>query len=150
MTVRDPDGRVRDVTVTTGEQHVDAGAQALGISPKALSFIDLLHVFFYPFLLWAAWLLHRRNSRDVVSSLLSLAVLLNIAAEQPSLVFLAAIGIPRAANVALYDLGNVLLLTGILLFPHGNLSWRVVGLIACLPLLMFLRARSTIPISSAS
>ena len=141
LTVRDPDGRVRDVTVRTGEQHVDAAAQRVGISPKTLSFIDLLHVFFYPFLLWAAWLLHRRNSRDVVSSLLSLAVLLNIAAEQPSTVFLTAMGIPREVNVALYDLGNVLLLTGILLFPHGNLSWRVVGLIACLPILMFLRGQ---------
>ena len=141
LTVRDPDGRVRDVTVTTGEQHVDAAAQRVGISPKTLSFIDLLHVFFYPFLLWAAWLLHRRNSRDAVSSLLSLAVLLNIAAEQPSSVFLTAMGLPREVNVALYDLGNVLLLTGILLFPHGNLSWRVVGLIACLPLLMFLRGQ---------
>lgn len=138
LTIRDPDGHVRDVTVTTGEHHIDAGAEALGISPKLLSFIDLLQVLFYPFLLWAAWLLHRRNSRDIVSSLLSLAVLLNIAAEQPSSVFLATIGIPRFVNVAIFDLGNVLLLTGILLFPHGNLSWRVVGLIACLPLLMFL------------
>jgi hypothetical protein len=38
----------------------------------------------------------------------------------------------------MYDLGNVLLLTGILLFPHGNLSWRRVAVIAMLPLLMFL------------
>jgi hypothetical protein len=141
LTVRDPGGRVRDVTVKTGEHHIDAGARALGISPKLLSFIDLLQVIFYPFLLWAAWLLHRRNSRDVVSSLLSLAVLLSIGAEQPSSVFLASIGIPRPVNVAFYDLGNVLLLTGILLFPHGNLSWRVVGLIACLPLLMFLHGQ---------
>jgi hypothetical protein len=139
LTVRDSDGRVRDVTVTTGEQHIDAGARALGISPKLLSFIDLLQVLFYPFLLWAAWLLHRRNARDVVSSLLSLAVLLNIAAEQPSSVFLATIGIPRPVNVAIYDLGNVLLLTGIMLFPHGNLSWRIVALIACVPLLMFMQ-----------
>jgi hypothetical protein len=138
LTLKDPDGRVRDVTVTTSEQHIDAGAQALGISPRLLGFIDLLQVIFYPFLLWAAWLLHRRNSRDVVSSLLSLAVLLSIAAEQPSSVFLANIGIPRPVNVAIYDLGNVLLLSGILLFPHGNLSWRVIALIACLPLLMFL------------
>jgi hypothetical protein len=65
-------------------------------------------------------------------------VLLSIAAEQPSSVFLANIGIPRPINVAIYDLGNILLLCGILLFPHGNLSWRVVGLIAFLPLLMFL------------
>ncbi|MGE5564223.1 MAG: hypothetical protein ACM3ZV_13095 [Bacillota bacterium] len=141
LTVRDPDGTVRDVTVTTGEQHIDSGAKALGISPKLLSFIDLLQVLFYPFLLWAAWLLHRRNSRDVVSSLLSLAVLLNIGAEQPSSVFLATMGIPRSVNVAIYDLGNVLMLTGILLFPHGNLSWRVVGLIACLPLLMFFQGQ---------
>ena len=62
LTVRSPDGKVRDVTVTTGEQHIDGGARALGISPKLLSFIDLLHVLAYPFLLWAAWLLHRRNS----------------------------------------------------------------------------------------
>ncbi len=133
LTVRSSDGKVRDVTVTTGEQHIDGGARALGISPKLLSFIDLLHVLAYPFLLWAAWLLHRRNSTDVVSSILSLAVLLNIAAEQPSSVFLAQIGVPRGINVALYDLGNVLLLAGILLFPHGNLSLRRLGTILCLP-----------------
>lgn len=141
LTVRDPNGRVRDVTVIAGENHIDAGSRALGISPKLLSFIDLLQVIFYPFLLWAAWLLHHRNSRDVVSSLLSLAVLLSIGAEQPSSVFLANIGVPRAVNVAIYDLGNVLLLTGIMLFPHGKLSWRVVGLIACLPLLFLLQGQ---------
>ena len=141
LTVRDPDGRVRDVTVVAGEQHIDAGSRALGISPKLLSFIDLLQVIFYPFLIWAAWLLHRRNSRDVVSSILSLAVLLSIGAEQPSSVFLATVGVPRGVNVAIFDLGNVLLLTGILLFPHGNLSWRVIGLIACLPLLWFLHGQ---------
>lgn len=138
LTVRDANGRTRDVTITTGEQHIDAGARALGISPKLLSFIDLLHVLAYPFLLWAAWLLHRRNSTDVVSSILSLAMLFTIGAEQPSSVFLAQIGVSRALNVALYDLGNVLLLAGILLFPHGNLSWRRVGMIACLPALFFL------------
>ncbi len=139
LTVRDPNGRVRDVTVTTGEHHIEDGAKALGVSPKVLSFIDLLQVLFYPFLLWAAWLLHRRNSRDAVSSLLSLAVLLSIGAEQPSTIALTSIGVPRAINVAIFDLGNVLLLAGILLFPHGYLSWRKVALIACLPLLMFLQ-----------
>ena len=63
-----------------------------------LSFIDLLHVISYPFLLWAAWLLHRRNSRDAVSSILSLAVLMTIGAEQPSSIFLANFGIPRVAQ----------------------------------------------------
>jgi hypothetical protein len=139
ITVRHADGRVRDLTVTTGEEHIDAGARALGISPKLLSFIDLLHILFYPFLLWAAWILHRRNSRDAVSSILSLAVLFTIGAEQPSSVFLATIGVPRWLNVALYDLGNVLLLTGILLFPHGRLSWRLVAMLACLPALFFLQ-----------
>jgi len=142
LTVRDPDGRVRDLTVTTGENHIDAGAKALGVSPKLLGFIDLLHVLAYPFLLWAAWLLHRRNARDVISSMLSLAVLLAISAEQPSSVFLAHIGVPRGVNVALYDLGNVLLLSGILLFPHGSLSWRVVGLIVVLPILIFLQGQA--------
>lgn len=138
LTLKDPNGRIRDVTVTTSEDHIDAGAKALGISPGLLRFIDLLQVIFYPFLLWAAWLLHRRNSRDVVSSLLSIAVLLSIAAEQPSSLFLANIGIPHPVNAAIYDLGNVLMLSGILLFPHGNLSRRVIALLACLPLLMFL------------
>src|SRR5438270_2249765 len=137
LTVRDPDGHVRDVTVTTGEQHIDAGARALGIPPKWLRFIDLLHVLAYPFLLWAAWLLHHRNARDAVSSIFSLAVLLTMAAEQPSSIFLAQVGVPLRLNVAMFDLGNVLLLTGILLFPHGNLSWRRVALIAVAPLLMF-------------
>lgn len=139
ITIRDPDGHLRDVTVTTGEHHIDAGARALGIAPKWLSFIDLLHVLAYPFLLWAAWLLHHRNSRDAVSSILSLAVLLSMAAEQPSSIFLQHVGVPRWLNVAIYDLGNVLLLTGILLFPHGNLSWRRAGVIVLLPILMFLR-----------
>src|SRR6185503_11557072 len=44
LTVRGTDGAVRDVTVTTGEQHIDAGARRLGVSPKLLSFVDLLHV----------------------------------------------------------------------------------------------------------
>lgn len=139
ITVRGSDGRTRDVTVTTGENHIDDGARALHVPAKALSFIDLLHVFAYPFLLWAAWLLHHRNSRDAVSSLLSLAVLLTIGAEQPSSIFLTSIGIPRGLNVAIFDLGNVLLLAGILLFPHGNLSWRRVALIALLPILMLLQ-----------
>ena len=139
ITVRDAEGRVRELSVMTGEHHIDDGARALGIGPKLLSFIDLLHILFYPFLLWAAWILHRRNSRDAVSSVLSLAVLFTIGAEQPSSVFLATVGVPRWLNVALYDLGNVLLLTGILLFPHGRLSWRLVGLLLCLPALFFLQ-----------
>jgi len=139
LTVRDPDGHVRDVTVTTGEQHIDAGAKALGIGPRWLSFIDLLHVLAYPFLLWAAWMLHHRNSRDAVSSILSLAVLLTVGAEQPSSMFLDHIHVARWLNVALFDLGNVLLLTGILLFPHGNLSWRRLLVIAALPILMVLQ-----------
>ncbi|HUP68095.1 MAG TPA: hypothetical protein VM145_07790 [Sphingomicrobium sp.] len=138
LTVRRANGEVRDITVETGEQHIDAGAKSLGISVKTLSFIDLLHVISYPFLLWAAWLLHRRNSTDAVSSILSLAVLLTIGAEQPSSIFLANLGVPRWLNVALYDLGNVLLLAGIILFPHGKLSWRIAALLASLPLLMFL------------
>ena len=139
LTVRDLDGRVRDITVMTGEEHIDAAAENLRVGPKLLSFIDVLHVVFYPFLLWAAWLLHRRNARDAVSSILSLAILFTIGAEQPSSTFLATVGVPRALNVAVFDLGNICLLAGILLFPHGTLSWRTVLLLACLPILMFLK-----------
>lgn len=139
LTVRDPDGHTRDITVTTGEYHIDDGARALGVSPKWLRFIDLLHVLAYPFLLWAAWLLHHRNGRDAVSSIFSLAVLLTMAAEQPSSAFLAQLGVPLRVNVAIFDLGNVLLLTGMLLFPHGQLSWRRIGLIALIPTLMLLQ-----------
>ena len=141
LTVRSTDGTVRDVTVTTSESHIDRAARGLGISPKLLNFVDLLHVISYPFLLWAAWILHRRNARDAVSSILSLAILFTVAAEQPSATFLAGIGVPRGLNVALFDLGNVFLLAGILLFPNGTLSWRIVGLLACLPILMLLQGQ---------
>jgi hypothetical protein len=56
-------------------------------------------------------------------------------------VFLANMGVPLRVNVAIYDLGNLLLLSGILLFPHGSLSWRVVALIGLLPLLMFMHGQ---------
>ncbi|MFL6830423.1 MAG: hypothetical protein ACJ8D5_07375, partial [Sphingomicrobium sp.] len=141
LTVRSADGRVHDVTVATGEQHIDAAAQRLGLGPRLLGFIDVLHVVFYPFLLWAAWILHRRNARDAVSSILSLAVLLTICAEQPSSTFLSTIGLPRGVNVALFDLGNICLLGGILLFPHGTLSRRLVVLLLSLPVLMFLKGQ---------
>lgn len=138
LTLRSPDGRVRDVLVQTGEHHIDAGAREMGIRPGLLSFVDLTHVIFYPFLLWAAWILHRRNARDAVSSILSLAILLTMGTEQPSATFLAVAGIPRAIHVFLYDLGNVCLLAGILLFPHGRLSTRLLPILAALPLLFFL------------
>ena len=35
LTVRGKDGKVRDITVATGEQHIDAGARALGMVPQA-------------------------------------------------------------------------------------------------------------------
>jgi hypothetical protein len=138
VTVRGTDRQLRELVLPTGEDHIESASGAMGISARLLKFIDILHVIFYPFLIWAAWILHRRNSRDAVSSVLSLAVLLTIGAEQPSSTFLATIGVPRALNVALFDLGNICLLAGILLFPHGRLSRKVVLLLAALPLLMFL------------
>lgn len=138
LTVRSVDGKIHDVTVTTAEQHIDAASSEDGVPPILLNFIDVVHVIFYPFLIWAAWILHRRNSRDAVSSILSLAILLMIGAELPASNFLASIGIPRPVHVAIYDLGNVLLVAGILLFPHGELSPRRAALVGAAPLLMFL------------
>jgi len=141
LTVRSPGGEVREVTVMTGEQHVNDAAREAGVSPTLLSFIDVVHVIFYPFLIWAAWILHRRNSRDAVSSVLSLAILLLIGAELPSSAWLSNIGVPRVVQVAIYDLGNVLLVIGILLFPHGKLTPGVTALVALAPLLMLLQGQ---------
>ena len=138
LTVRSLDGKVHEVTVTTSEDHIRRASAENGVPPVLLSFIDVVHVIFYPFLIWAAWLLHRRNGRDAVSSVLSLAILLMIAAELPSSNFLASIGVPRPIHVAMYDLGNVFLITGILLFPHGSLTPKTAALIAASPLLLFL------------
>ena len=136
--VRDPEGRVRDVTITTGEEHIDAAARESHISPKLLSFIDLLHVLAYPILLWVAFSLYARNPDQPVPSLLSLSILVTIAAEQPSSVFLAT-SIPRWLNVALYDLGNISLLAAILLFPDGRLRPRPILIaLSLLPVLIFL------------
>lgn len=141
LTVRSADGSVREVTVTTGEHHVNTAADDNGVSPTLLSFIDVVHVIFYPLLIWAAWILHRRNARDAVSSILSLAILLMIGAELPSSAFLSRIGVPYDVNVGLYDLGNVLLVAGILLFPHGRLTPRRIALLCGAPLLMFLQGQ---------
>jgi hypothetical protein len=142
LTVRSPDGTKHDVTITTGENHINDAARAMGVPPLLLSFIDVVHVIFYPFLIWAAWILHRRNSRDAVSSVLSLAILLMIGSELPSSTFLANVGLPRPIQVAIYDLGNVLLIAGILLFPHGRLTPRLTAIVASAPLLMFLHGQA--------
>jgi len=139
MRLKSRDGHERDISITPGDQHIDAGARRMYIAPAFLKFIDLLHVVTYPFLLVAAWFLHRRQARDPVSSILSLAILLTMGAEMPSADFLMNFaGVPRPIQAFLYDLGNICLLGGILLFPHGKLSRRLVALIAALPILFFL------------
>jgi hypothetical protein len=138
LTVHSADGRVHDVTIVTSEHHIDAASREDGVPPILLNFIDVVHVVFYPFLIWAAWILHRRNARDAVSSVLSLAILLMIGSELPSSNLLMSIGVPRPVHVAMYDLGNVLLLAGIMLFPHGKLSPKRAALVALSPFLMFL------------
>lgn len=141
MRLRAPDGRTRIYRVRTGEQHIEQDARGLGLSPTLLSVVDLLHVITYPFLLFAAWVLHRRKREDLISSILSLAILLTIASEQPSAAFLRfVLEVPEWLHRALYDLGNIALLAGILLFPYGRLRPRIVlGFIALLPLLLVLK-----------
>lgn len=141
MRLRSSDGGDRRYRVRTGEQHIEQDARRVGLAPLLLSVVDLLHLVTYPFLLFAAWVLHRRKREDLVSSILSLAILLTIAAEQPSAAFLGfVVKIPEALHRSIYDLGNIALLTGILLFPYGRLRPRLVlGLIALLPLLFFLK-----------
>ncbi len=140
LTVRSPEGQLRHVQVRTGEQHIEQAARAAGLSPAMLSVVDLFHVLTYPFLLFAAWLLHRRKREDLISSILSLAVLLTISSEQPSASFLSFVAhVPESWHRHLYDLGNMCLLAGILLFPFGQLRPRViVAFLALLPMLFFL------------
>ena len=73
--------------------------------------------------------------------MLSLAVLLTIGSEQPSATFLSFVAhIPESWHRHLYDLGNICLLAGILLFPFGQLRPRIVVPFLCLlPMLFFLR-----------
>ncbi|MEA3009918.1 MAG: hypothetical protein QOJ91_1610 [Sphingomonadales bacterium] len=140
LRLRSPDGREREMTITTGENHVEQAANALGLPSRLLSVVDLLHLLTYPFLLISAWLLFKRKRNDVVSSTVSLAILLTMATEQPSATFLALmVGVPEGVHRALYDLANILLIGGILLFPHGRLSPRVtLAGLAALPLLLFI------------
>jgi hypothetical protein len=106
-----------------------------------LGVVDLLHIRTYPFLLFAAWILHRRKREDLISSVLSLAILLTIVTEQPSAAFLNFVAhVPEWLHQRLYDLGNICLLAGILLFPFGQLKPRAsVGLLVMLPLLFILQ-----------
>lgn len=140
LTLRSPDGSEREVALRTGEMHIEEGARSLGLPPRLLSFIDLLHLLTYPFLLVSAWLLFRRKREDVVSSVVSLAILLTMVAEQPSATFLAVgLKVPVGVHQTLYDLANICLIGGILLFPHGRLSPRItIAVLAALPLLLFL------------
>lgn len=140
LRLRSPDGNERDVTVATGESHIEQAARARSIPPALLSFIDLIHLLTYPFLLVSAWLLYKRKRYDVVSSVVSLAILLTMGTEQPSATFLSTVqGLPDGVHRVLYDLANICLIGGILLFPHGRLSPRItLLLLAALPLLLFL------------
>jgi hypothetical protein len=140
LSLRAPDGQVRAVRVMTGERHIEAGAGALGLPPWMLSVIDLLHLLTYPFLAAAAWMLYRRCPHDAVSTVLSFAILLTMAGEQPSASFLTlSADVPEGVQTGIYDLGNVLLLAGVLLFPRGRLGpWPVVAALLALPILFFL------------
>jgi hypothetical protein len=140
LTLRAPGGATRAVRITTSERHIERGAAALSIPRWMLAIIDLLHLLTYPFLLAAAWMLYRRCPHDAVSTMLSFAILLTMAGEQPSASFLTlSAGVPAGVQTAIYDLGNVLLLAGVLLFPHGRLRpWHVGAALTALPALFFL------------
>jgi len=140
LRLRSKDGSERDFKTKLSEDHVSQAAKGFGLPPVFLSVVDLLHLITYPFLLFAAWILHRRKPEDLISSVLSLAILLTIAAEQPSAGFLTfVLHVPEWAHRLLYDLGNICLLAGVLLFPFGQLRPRYVLIpLALLPVLFLL------------
>lgn len=139
--LRSRDGAERDYRVKLGEQHIAGAAGRFGLPPALLSVVDLLHLITYPFLLFAAWILHRRKPEDLISSVLSLAILLTIAAEQPSAGFLQyVLQVPDWAHRLIYDVGNICLLAGVLLFPFGRLRPRTILIpLALLPVLFLLQ-----------
>ena len=139
--LRSRDGTQRDYRVKLGEQHIAGAAGRFGLPPALLSVVDLLHLITYPFLLFAAWILHRRKPEDLISSVLSLAILLTIAAEQPSAGFLQhVLNVPSWIHRLIYDVGNICLLAGVLLFPFGKLRPRIILIpLALLPLLFLLQ-----------
>ena len=141
LRLRSRDGAQRDYRVKLGEQHIAGAAGRFGLPPALLSVVDLLHVITYPFLLFAAWILHRRKPEDLISSVLSLAILLTIAAEQPSAGFLQnVLHLPDWAHRLIYDAGNICLLAGVLLFPFGRLRPRIILVpLALLPVLFLLQ-----------
>lgn len=140
LTLRSRAGKTRNFRVRTSEEPIEQAARAVGLTPTLLGVVDLLHIVTYPFLLFAAWILHRRKREDLISSVLSLAILLTMASEQPSAEFLNFIAhVPEWIHQRLYDLGNICLLAGILLFPFGQLRPRLsVAFLAALPILFFL------------
>lgn len=138
--LRSRDGRERDFTVEASERHIDQAGRSVGAPPMLLSVVDLVHILTYPFLLFAAWILHRRKPEDLISSVLSLAILLTIAAEQPSAAFLTfVLHIPQWGHRLIYDVANICLLAGVLLFPFGRLRPRyTIIALALLPVLFVL------------
>jgi hypothetical protein len=140
LRLRSKNGSERDFRTKLGEDHISQASRRFGLPSVLLSVVDLLHLITYPFLLFAAWILHRRKPEDLISSVLSLAILLTIAAEQPSAGFLTfVLHVPDWAHRLLYDLGNICLLAGVLLFPFGQLRPRYVLIpLAVLPALFLL------------
>lgn len=74
LTLRSPKGEMRNLKVRTSEEPIEQAARAVGLTPTLLGVVDLLHIVTYPFLLFAAWILHRRKRDDLISSVLSLAI----------------------------------------------------------------------------
>lgn len=143
LTVRSPSGQVRQVRVRAGEFHFNQELQAIGLTPKLAGLSDVLHVIFYPLLVWIAVVLHLRNRGQIVPEILSLAILLMLGAEQPSSTFLSEVGVARFVNVMIFDLANIGLIAAILLFPDGRLTPRPVLIpLLSLPVLLFLMGDS--------
>ena len=140
LTLQSPSGATREFQVRTGEQHIEQAARATGLTASFLKVVDLFHILTYPFLFFAGWVLHRRKREDLISSVLSLAVLLTIGSEQPSATFLGYVArIPVSWHRHIYDLGNICLLSSILLFPFGQLRPRIIlPFLLALPMLFVL------------
>jgi hypothetical protein len=140
LLVRSRQGTLRSFRTAPSETHIEGEANRLAVPGWSLTVIDLAHVITYPFLLWIAFALRRGSTREIVPGLFCLSVLLTIMSEQPAATFLDyVLHVPVLWHRTMYDIGNICLLAGLLLFPHGALRpLGIVGILCLLPVLLFL------------
>ena len=123
ITARSPDGTLRTHSLTRSQRHLDQAFERAGLSRIAMRMADFADVLTTALLLAASALLFRRRARDPVAILLSLGLLMALAASGSSEYLIMRIG-GDAFFDALLMVGWAGLLLAILTFPDGRFDPR--------------------------